>query len=77
MNHGTVQSPDEAGVENSLKEDYKLQIEPASVKMFLRTEYYTEDAYVAAMEAGQQQGFKPSDELRVGKEARSRLSPYP
>ena len=58
VNHGTLQSPDETGVENSLKEDYKLQIEPASVKMFLRTEYYTEDAYVAAMEAGQQQGFK-------------------
>ena len=44
-------------VADSTAENYKLQIQPDSVKMFLRTEYMTDDAYIAVMEAGQQHGF--------------------
>ena len=42
---------------DSMVENYKLQIDPNSVKMFLRTEYLTDEAYIAVMEAGQQHGF--------------------
>ena len=57
VNHGTEANPAD-GVAPSIAENYKLQIHPESVKMFVRTEILSDDAYLAAMQAGQMQGFK-------------------
>ena len=58
VNYGDLGNPTDVGVNNSIGTNYKLQIQPDSVKMFLRTEYLTDEAYLAAMEVGQQEGFK-------------------
>lgn len=58
VNYGPLAAPVQAGIAASVAPDYKLQIDPNSVKMFLRTEYLTDEAYLSVMEAGQQQGFK-------------------
>ena len=58
VNHGALDDPADDGIGPSLTPDYKLLIQPDSVKMYLRTEIYSDDAYLAAMEVAAQQGFK-------------------
>ena len=59
VEHGQLAGPvDGANIAASLVQDYRLLIHPDSVKMYLRTEIYSDDAYLAAMEVAAQQGFK-------------------
>lgn len=48
---------DETNKVASLAENYKIEIEPSSLRFFLKIENLTDEAYIEAMDAGRERGF--------------------
>ena len=54
---GGLTAPEHANAVASLVQNYTVEIDPSSVRCFLRVDYFNDSAYEAVMDAGRERGF--------------------